>query len=61
MARFTELEPDGNYDIVSGTSGHYVTQGIQGADALMEDWPDGAEAWPAGEETFNGSADEIAE
>lgn len=57
---FTELTPGANYDIIDGESCHWITQGIQGADALSQDWPEDAEAWPAGESDFSGSPVEVA-
>lgn len=55
----TELNPEGHYDIV-GESGHWVTCGIQGGDAIRAAWVVGDEAWPAGEDTFDGDPVAIA-
>lgn len=48
MARFTNLDPRQNYDIVDPDTGLYLTQGISGCDAQrgIADWPAGAEAYP---------------
>ena len=60
-ARFYGLLYEGHYDIVSGDSGHWITRGIQGGDALRASWMVGDEAWPAGELTFAGEPVSIAE
>ena len=59
-ARFSQLDAEANYDIISSVTGHWITQGIQGADALAEAWPDRAEAWLAGEEDFGGEPIDVA-
>jgi hypothetical protein len=60
MAAFSVLDPEQSYDIIDAVSGHWLTQGIQGTDALSADWPDGAEAWLAGEDAFTGEPLDIA-
>lgn len=60
MAQFNNLKADASYDIISAKSGRWITQGIQGADALAADWPAGSEAWYAGEEDFVGQPIETA-
>jgi len=57
---FTDLEITVSYDILDATSGRWLTEGIQGADAMSVGWPDDAEAWPTGEETFAGKPVEVA-
>ena len=59
--KFSNLEIDCNYDIIDAESGHPLTEGIQGADAMSDNWPDGAEAWPAGETKFLGKPFEVSE
>lgn len=54
MSKFTNLEITVTYDIIDAESGHPITEGIQGADAMSQDWADNAEAWPAGETKFAG-------
>ena len=61
MATFNTLSLTESYDIIDGDNGYSLTQGIQGADAMSTSWPDGAEAWPAGEQEFRGKPVEIAE
>lgn len=61
MNKFTSLEIDRHYDIIDGESGHPLSLGVQGAEAMRLDWPEDAEAWPAGETKFRGSPVEIAE
>lgn len=58
--RFHALDPAENYDIIDSEAGHWITQGIQGADAMATTWPAGSEAWPAGTEDFSGSPEEVA-
>jgi|HubBroStandDraft_4_1064222.scaffolds.fasta_scaffold1880854_1 hypothetical protein len=60
MAKFTNLTIDEHYDIIDGETGHWRTQGIQGADAMATTWKDGDEAWPVGETEFRGKPVEIA-
>ena len=60
MAKFSRLEVEENYDIIDGETGHWRTQGIQGADAMMMAWNVGDEAWPAGETEFSGRPVEVA-
>ena len=58
---WADLNPCLNYDIVCGESGRWLTRGIQGGDAIRaECWVVGDEAWPAGEETFDGDPVAIA-
>jgi hypothetical protein len=62
MAKFNHLEATKNYDIIDGETGHWRTQGIQGAAAMAAEWHEGDEAWPAGETDFISSEPiEIAE
>jgi hypothetical protein len=60
--RFTahDLDAGAHYDIVSGESGDWITRGIQGGDAIRTVWDVGDEAWPAGEEAFEGDPVAIA-
>ena len=58
--KFHDLDPSENYDIIDAETGHWITQGIQGADAMATEWPAGSEAWPAGTEEFSGNPKEIA-
>lgn len=60
MAQFSKLIIDEHYDIIDGDTGHWRTQGIQGANAMAIAWEDGDEAWPAGETEFDGKPVEIA-
>ncbi len=60
MAKLTNLIGDETYDIIDAQTGNWVTQGIQGADAMAEEWGDGDEAWPAGEEVFSGKPIDVA-
>ena len=55
-----DLDPEALYDIISGESGHWVTCGIQGGDVIRAVWVVGDEAWPAGEDTFDGDPVAIA-
>jgi hypothetical protein len=55
-----DLDPSAQYDIVSGDSGHWITRGIQGVDAIHAVWEVGDEAWLAGEDTFVGEPVAIA-
>ena len=61
MAKFTQLELTANYDVVDPKENHFITQGIQGADAMEVSWPKGAEAWPAGEEEFKGRPSDVSQ
>ena len=69
MARFNRLAIDAVYDISDPVSGHWITEGIQGADAMQTQWPVGAEAWQEGPtdddgfdlRDFDGDPDDIAE
>ena len=49
-----------NYDIVDAETGHWVTQSIQGGDAMRATWTVGDEAWPAGEALFAGEPVAVA-
>ena len=60
MARFSRLAVDDHYDIIDADSGRWITQGIQGADAMATTWDEGDEAWPSGEKDFKGSPVDIA-
>ena len=53
MSRFNTLNPIKNYLLIDGETGHSLTDGISGADAMADDWDAGTEAWPAGETEFN--------
>jgi hypothetical protein len=46
---FTALTLEATYDIIDGETGHFLTQGIRGCDAMAAKWPNGAEAYPAGD------------
>ena len=63
MARFRNLEIAKHYDIISGETGYWLAQSIQGCDAMATDqaWSKGDEAWPAQTTEFEGKPDEIAE
>jgi hypothetical protein len=60
-ARFHDLYYSDNYDIIDFESGRWVTRGIQGVDATNATWGVGDEAWPAGEELFEGDPVSVAE
>jgi hypothetical protein len=60
MAKFHGLLIEQHYDIIDGKTGHWRTEGISGADAMATDWQRGDEAWPAGEEKFDGKPKAIA-
>jgi hypothetical protein len=60
MAKFTHLELTKHYDIIDAETGHWLTQGIQGADAMAADWPNDSEAWDTGETEFDGKPLDIA-
>jgi hypothetical protein len=49
MAKFHKLDPQKDYDILCPDSGQWLTQGISGCDAQVNDadWPEGAEAYLA--------------
>ena len=59
--KFQKLEIYRNYDIIDGESGHPLTEGIRGAEAMASEWPEGAEAWHVGETEFATRPVEIAE
>lgn len=62
MAKFHNLIIKDHYDIIDSETGRWKTQGIQGGEAMMfDDWDEGDEAWPAGEEEFKGQPEDIAE
>jgi hypothetical protein len=58
--KFHDLEASENYDIIDAETGHWITQGIQGADAMATTWPESSEAWPAGEDDFSGNPEDVA-
>lgn len=60
MAKFRKLEIEAHYDIIDSETGHWRTQGIQGAAAMATTWDKGDEAWPAGERDFSGKPIETA-
>jgi len=60
MARFTELDITNSYDIVDADTGDWITQGVQGSEAMQRNWPDDAQAWPQGEREFEGSPVDVA-
>ena len=59
-ASFSNLVIDAQYDIIDAETGHNITCGIQGSEAMRESWSVGAEAWPVGEEDFDGVPVEVA-
>jgi len=59
-AKFRNLAIETSYDIIDGVTGHWRTQGIQGAAAMAATWKKGDEAWPAGEQDFAGKPVEVA-
>ncbi|MCK9394269.1 MAG: hypothetical protein M0Q44_01595 [Methylobacter sp.] len=62
MARFNKLETEISYMIIDGETGHPKGDGVQGAYAMTSDeWEEGDEAWPAGEQDFRGKPLDIAE
>ena len=46
MAKFETLEIEEHYRVIDPVSGYDLTCGIQGARAMLVDWPAGAEAYP---------------
>lgn len=60
MITFCNLKPECAYDIIDSETGHPLSLGAQGAEAMRLDWPEDAEAWPAGETKFRGSPVEVA-
>lgn len=60
MATFNNLDPADHYLIIDGATGHSKGDGIQGADVMSQEWDEGDEAWPAGEEDFRGRPIEVA-
>jgi len=61
MARFNKLEIETSYLITEGETGYSKGEGIQGAYAMSSDeWEEGDEAWPAGEQEFRGKAIDVA-
>jgi hypothetical protein len=60
-ARFHDLYYSDNYDIIDFESGHWAARSIQGVDATNATWGVGDEAWPAGEELFEGDPVSVAE
>ena len=60
MAKFVDLDPHLNYDIIDGETGHWRTMGIQGCHAMTSHWEEGDEAWPTGETEFRGQPVETA-
>jgi len=61
MAKFTNLHYSTSYDIVSATSGEFLTQGIQGGEAMRTEWPEGSEAYESGEMNYDPETDEVTE
>ncbi len=45
MARFTDLKPAASYLITAAEDGSELSAGVQGAAAMLIEWPEGAEAW----------------
>jgi hypothetical protein len=60
MAKFSYLTIERKYDIIDAETGHWLTHDMRGGVALASDWPEGAEAWPAGEREFNGKPEDVA-
>jgi hypothetical protein len=60
MASFNALDPGGTYLIIDGATGHSKGDGLQGAAVMAQEWDEGDEAWPAGEEDFRGQPIETA-
>lgn len=58
MAKFTNLQPAENYDIVD-CDAMFLTQGISGCDAMVSaaDWPAGARAYLTGGAGSEGDPD----
>ena len=56
-ARFGNLNIETHYDIVDGWSGHFLTEGIQGCEAMNTVWPVGAEAYEVGSDDIVEIAD----
>ena len=59
-AKFSNLVVDESYDIIDGESGHWRTQGIQGAEAMATEWNVGDEAWPENDTEFRGKPIDVA-
>jgi len=61
MARFNNLEIETSYLITDGETGHSKGDGVQGAYAMSSDeWAEGDEAWPSGEQEFRGKPIDVA-
>ena len=59
-AKLYGLYDSDNYDIIDAETGHWVTQSIQGGDAMRATWTVGDEAWPTGEGRFCGEPVAVA-
>ena len=62
MARFSNLESSDTYLIIDGETVHSKGDGIQGSYIMSSDeWDEGDEAWPHGEQDFRGRPLDVAE
>lgn len=61
MSKFTQLNIASSYDVIDAETGHPLSLGVQGAEAMQLDWPEDAEAWPSGETKFHGEPVEVAQ